>query len=264
MYTYSFSQWLLFFYIYCFLGWIIESTIVSYTQKKLVNRGYLKGPILPIYGFGSIIVLFVTLPYRNNFFLIYFLGMISATILEYFSGWLMENTLKIKYWDYTNERFNLHGRICLSSSLFWGVLSLVLTILIHSPAEKFVLNIKNTNSIVAIISIIFIIDFIYSTYNAINLNKLFIFTTKIKAEIEEIYDKLKDSNIAPNKYDTDNLKLKLSELKTEYLTITEKFKISYERLIKSYPRAYSKIINNPIKDIKNRFISFVNEYKKDE
>jgi uncharacterized membrane protein len=142
MYTYSFIQWLLFFYIYCFLGWIIESTIVSFSEKKLVNRGYINGPFLPIYGFGAIAVLFVTLPIKNNIFLIYIFGMVSATLLEYFTGWLMETTLKMKYWDYTTDKFNLNGRICLRSSLFWGVLSLTLTLLIHNPIEYLVFKVS--------------------------------------------------------------------------------------------------------------------------
>lgn len=97
MYSYSLIQWILFFYIYCFLGWIIESTIVSVTRKKLVNRGFLIAPMLPLYGTGAILILFVSLPVKDNIFLVYFFGMIAATILEYFTGWLMETLLKMKY-----------------------------------------------------------------------------------------------------------------------------------------------------------------------
>ena len=264
MYTYTLLQWLLIFYVYCFLGWCIESTIVSFNQKKLVNRGYIKGPLLPIYGFGAIVVLFVTLPIRNNIVLIYLLGMISATILEYFAGWLMEITLKMKYWDYSNERFNFQGKICLTSSLFWGVLSVVLTLLIHSPIEKLILSINNIFPLVLIISVIFISDFLYSTYRAISLNKLLVFIKTMTAEIEDIYSKLKESAKLPNKYDVERLKINLKDLKSEYSLLTDKFKTSYEGLTKSYPKAYSKIINNPLKDIKNKFFKLVSDYKKDE
>ena len=119
---YNIYQWFIFFYIYCFLGWCIESTIVSFENKKLINRGFLSGPLLPIYGLGAVLVLFITLPFRNNLFAVYFVGMIAATILEYFTGWLMETIFKVRYWDYSYYKIQYKGRICLVCSLFWGVL----------------------------------------------------------------------------------------------------------------------------------------------
>ena len=260
MYTYSFVQWLLFFYVYCFLGWIIESTIVSFSEKKIVNRGYNKGPILPIYGFGAIAVLLVTLPIKSNVFLIYLLGMVSATILEYFTGWLMETTLKMKYWDYTKDKFNLNGRICLRSSLFWGVLSLVLTLLIHSPIEELILKINNIYPLTISITVLFIIDFTYSTYKIFSLNRLLTFINKVKTEIEDMYVQFKGTTKLPDKYNTDYIKNKFIELNL----LIDKYKISNESLSKAYPKAYSKIFNNPLKDLKSKLIKIVDDYKKDE
>lgn len=260
MYTYSFVQWLLFFYVYCFLGWIIESTIVSFSEKKIVNRGYNKGPLLPIYGFGAIAVLFVTLPIKSNIFLIYLFGMVSATILEYFTGWLMETTLKMKYWDYNKDNFNLNGRICLRSSLFWGVLSLVLTLLIHSPIEELILKIYNIYPLTIMISVLFFIDFTYSTYKIFSLNKLLTFINKVKTEIEDMYVQFKGTTKLPDKYNTDYLKNKFIELNL----LIDKYKVSHESLNKAYPRAYSKIFNNPLKDLKSKLIKIVDDYKKDE
>lgn len=259
MYTYSFIQWLLFFYIYCFLGWIIESTIVSFSEKKLVNRGYINGPFLPIYGFGAISVLFVTLPIKNNIFLIYIFGIVSATLLEYFTGWLMETTLKMKYWDYTTDKFNLNGRICLRSSLFWGVLSLILTLLIHTPIEYVVFKINNINSLTIIISLLFIIDFTYSTYKILSLNKLLTFINRAKTEIEDLYVQFKETTILPDKYNPDYFKNKLTELSI----LIDKYKVSHEGLIKAYPRAYTKIFNNPLKDLKSKLLKFVDDYRND-
>ena len=113
MYTYNLFQWILLFYIYCFLGWCVESTIVSTREKRFINRGFLKGPFLPIYGTGTILILFVSLPLIDHPILVYIAGLISTTILEYFTGWLMETLFKIKYWDYTDDKFNYKGRICL-------------------------------------------------------------------------------------------------------------------------------------------------------
>lgn len=260
MYTYNFIQWLLFFYIYCFLGWIIESTIVSFSEKKLVNRGYINGPFLPIYGFGAIVVLFVTLPIKHNIFLIYIFGMVSATLLEYFTGWLMETTLKMKYWDYTTDKFNLNGRICLRCSLFWGFLSLILTLLIHNPIEYLIFRINNIYPLTIIISIIFIIDFAYSTYKIFSLNKLLTFINRAKIEIEDLYIQFKGATKLSSKYNSDYLKDKLSELSI----LIDKYKISHEGLIKAYPRAYTKIFNNPLKDLKSKLLKIIDDYRKDE
>lgn len=122
---------MLFFYIYCFLGWLWESTYVSVRRREWVNRGFMHGPFLPIYGSGAIVILFTTLAFRENLWMIYLLGMISATILEYFTGAAMEKLFHVRYWDYTGHRFNLKGRVCLSVSLGWGLFSVLLVKFIH-------------------------------------------------------------------------------------------------------------------------------------
>lgn len=131
--SYSVLQWLLFFYIYCFIGWCFESAYVSLKKRRFVNRGFLKLPMLPIYGSGAIAILIVTIPVRDNLWLVWLFGMISATLLELVTGAVMELLFKVKYWDYSNQKFNYKGYICLSSSIAWGFLSLLLTEVIHEP-----------------------------------------------------------------------------------------------------------------------------------
>lgn len=254
MFTYSFTTWIFIFYIYCFLGWIIESSIVSIRTKTLVNRGFLKIPMLPIYGFGSVMMLFVSLPIKDKPILIYFVGMIAATILEYISAVLIENIFKIKYWDYTEDKFNFQGRICLESSLFWGVLSVALTLFIHKPVENFVLSLK-TNTIyiiVFIISIIFIIDFIISTKNALDFNKLLSFIYKIKTETENL--KLQIENKSK---DYKTLIPKVEKLNKDYQEIFIKLKNRYSNMLISYPRAKSLIFNDTFKNLKNKYKEFM-------
>ena len=82
MYVYTMGQWLLFFFLYCFLGWVWESCYVSAKQRQWVNRGFLHGPMLPIYGFGAVIILWATLPVRQSLPLIFLLGTLAATVLE--------------------------------------------------------------------------------------------------------------------------------------------------------------------------------------
>lgn len=138
MYEYSLQQWMMFFFIYCFLGWVWESCYVSAKKRKWVNRGFLHGAWLPIYGSGAIAVLLLTLPVKENLFAVYVVGMIGATILEYITGAVMERIFHVRYWDYSNQKWNLHGYICLTSSVAWGFFSVGLIRYIHHPIEDLV------------------------------------------------------------------------------------------------------------------------------
>ena len=97
MYQYSIIEWLFFFYLYCFCGWIFESTFVSLKSRKFVNRGFMRGPFLPIYGSGAIMMLVVSMPFQDNIFLTYIAGCIGATALELVTGELMEALFKVRY-----------------------------------------------------------------------------------------------------------------------------------------------------------------------
>ena len=139
MHVYTTGQWVLLFFFYCFCGWVWESCYVSLCQRRWVNRGFLHGPLLPIYGSGAIIILFVTLPVEDSLFLIWLLGMLAATALEYATGAAMEALFKVRYWDYSHQPCNLHGYICLTSSLAWGAFSILLVRVLHPPFEDLVL-----------------------------------------------------------------------------------------------------------------------------
>ena len=135
---YTTQQWLLYFYVYCFLGWIFESCYVSFRKKQWVNRGFLHGPFLPIYGSGAVMMLFVSEPFKDNLILTYFAGVVGATLLELVTGAAMEALLKVRYWDYSNQKFNYKGYICLSSSVAWGFLTILMNEVFH-PAILHVL-----------------------------------------------------------------------------------------------------------------------------
>ncbi|MBD5544731.1 MAG: hypothetical protein HDR01_10970 [Lachnospiraceae bacterium] len=160
MYTYNLIQWLMFFYIYCFFGWCFESTYVSLKNRKPVNRGFLNGPYLPLYGSGAISVLFAALPFRENLVWVYIAGAVTATLLEYVTGVVMEAVFKVRYWDYSNQKFNFQGHICLSSTIAWGFLSLAMVFGFHKPVERLILSFKPDalNLVVLIVSVIMASD----------------------------------------------------------------------------------------------------------
>ena len=130
------SQWMLVFYIYCFFGWCFESTYVSvFCLHRWVNRGFLTGPALPLYGSGALVILLATSPVRGSVWLTGLVGMAACTLLEYVTGVAMEAIFKVRYWDYSDKRFNFQGHICLQSSLAWGVLSVLVVNVIHPPIQ---------------------------------------------------------------------------------------------------------------------------------
>ena len=135
MYHYTMIQWLFFFYFYCFFGWCFESTVVSLKQKKLVNRGFMRGPFLPLYGSGAIMMLVVSMPFQDNIVMVYLAGCVGATVLEYLTGVAMEALFKVRYWDYSHKKFNFQGHICLTSTLAWGFLTILMTGYVHKYVE---------------------------------------------------------------------------------------------------------------------------------
>lgn len=127
-----------FFVLYSLLGWIIESVFHTVWEKKLVNRGFLNGPFIPIYGFGSLLVLFVLLPFKEHWYLVFPVSIILTTTIEYFTGWAMEKIFLNRWWDYSQFPLNLHGRICALFSLGWGFLCLLLVYVIDPLVRRLV------------------------------------------------------------------------------------------------------------------------------
>lgn len=161
---------------------------MSVLKGKWVNRGFMRGPFLPIYGSGAIIVLIFTLPYRDNAVAVFFMGMISATILEYFTGVAMEKLFHVRYWDYSKNKFNVNGHICLSSSLAWGVFSVILTLYAHNPIEHWVLCINSNllEFLVFILTVYISIDMAESVREALNLKEMLMSLEENNAEFRRI------------------------------------------------------------------------------
>lgn len=188
MYTYAWYHWLTFFYIYCFFGWIFESTYVSLKKHHFVNRGFLRLPMLPLYGTGAVMMLWVSLPVKNNLFLVYCSGVVAATLLEYVTGYVMERLFKVRYWDYSNQKFNIHGYICLTSSIAWGFLTILMTEVIHKPIEHLVLNLPPVLEwcLLGAVSGCFVMDTIQSTKEALGLAKALESVAKLRADLEDM------------------------------------------------------------------------------
>lgn len=192
MYHYSVIQWLFFFYFYCFVGWCIESTYVSVHQKRLVNRGFMRGPFLPLYGSGGIMMLVVSMPFQEHLILVYIAGCIGATILEYVTGVTMEALFKVRYWDYSDKKFNFQGHICLGTSLAWGLLTILMTRLVHKPVEHLVLMIPATmlTIVTLVLTVVIACDFALSFKAAMDLRDILVMMEKARDELAHIQKRL--------------------------------------------------------------------------
>ena len=193
MHAYYLPQWVLFFFIYSFIGWVWESCYVSVRKRRWVNRGFMHGPMLPLYGSGAIVVLVSTIGVRENAALIFLLGMMAATVLEYFTGAAMERLFHVRYWDYSNQKLNLHGYICVTSSLCWGFFSVLLVRVVHVPVETAVLRIPQTVSEGAalVLSVAAAVDLTQSFNEAMDLKRILSQLEESREQIRKLQEKLK-------------------------------------------------------------------------
>ena len=187
MYSYTFRQWLSFFYLYCIFGWCFESAYVSLKQLRPVNRGFLKGPWLPLYGSGAVLVLLITMPFDQHPVAVYIAGLIGATLLELVTGEAMVRLFKVRYWDYSNQHFQYKGHICLSSSIVWGFFSVMMVYVVQPQVERFVfwLNSEFVSVMTFLITVCMVYDFTGAFRKAMDLRKLLDQAEQILQELEQ-------------------------------------------------------------------------------
>jgi len=181
------------FVIYAFLGWVYESSYVSINKKTLVNRGFLNGPIIPIYGAGATLIYISFWQYREQYLLIFVGGMILATLLEYFTSLLMELLFHAKWWDYSHIKFNYHGRVCLSVSLFWGVLSFCIIEFVQPHMVDVLNRIPKTYGqyIAYVILVLITCDLTFTVIHTLQLNKMLSDLQRIKQEFMDYIESTK-------------------------------------------------------------------------
>lgn len=162
----AFVPWILYFFVYAFIGYLLEIALCSLRDQKLTNRGFLFGPILPVYGFGMLAVLVATLPVRENLTGTFLVAMLVCSVLEYFTSWAMEKLFGLKWWDYSqSDRWNLNGRICARNCLAFGITGCLIVNQIHPVVERFITSLDAAQTILAIILLaLFLLDFVASLY----------------------------------------------------------------------------------------------------
>ena len=158
--TYGNTMDFLYLMIYSFLGWACESAYISIGRKKLVNSGFMHGPFCPIYGFGALFVILLISRLETNPLLVFLLGVIITSVIEYFTSWLLEMLFHVMWWDYSQRKFNLHGRICLAGAVTFGVMGTLICHFVHPPLEQAILSLPYKTACIVAGSLftVFIVD----------------------------------------------------------------------------------------------------------
>ena len=137
-------QFLWIFFVYAFLGWCTEVSYAALRTGKFVNRGFLNGPVCPIYGCGVVVVLVGLTPLKGNFVLLFLGSVVLTSVLELATGFVLEKLFRQRWWDYSDKPFNLGGSICLEFSIMWGFACLFVVDILHPSIEFFIRLIPHT------------------------------------------------------------------------------------------------------------------------
>lgn len=258
MFGYNGAQWLFFFYFYCLAGWCFESVYVSLKSHKWVNRGFMRGPFLPLYGSGAIMMLVVSRPFADNIWLTYIAGVIGATALEYVTGVTMEALFKVRYWDYSQRFLNFQGHICLRSSLTWGLFTVLMTRVIHQPIEKMMYMIPGhmLYYMTVILTVYIVADFTLSFKAALDLRDILVKIMKVREELERIQKRL-DVFIAFNNDEKEQRRIdrgERRELRVNELSasLEQRFAAVKEALL-SKPSDYGESAKEEIAELRGKF-----------
>lgn len=170
--VYVVCSWFLLFLLYSILGYIIEVISVSIHAKKLVfNRGFLIGPYLPIYGFGSLIMVLFLTRYENDLLALFVMSAFLCTLLEYVTSLIMEKIFQLRWWDYSDRKFNINGRVCLDNALLFGLGGILVVKVIH-PALSWVVYQPSSTVIIVLaicLFVVFLLDVVESSYITVRL-----------------------------------------------------------------------------------------------
>lgn len=261
MQSYHLTQWVLFFFIYSFIGWVWECCFVSVRKRRWVNRGFMYGPMLPIYGFGALAVLISTIRVRDSIPLIFLFGMVGATLLEYVTGAVMERLFNVKYWDYSNQKFNLNGYICLTSSLGWGLFSVLLVKFVHVPIEGAVLKIPTiiAEGIAFVLTVAAAVDVTQSFNDAMDLKRILAQLEESKKQIRKIQEKLK---VASEEF-VEDYRQRAGEFVEDYRRRVEEHVEDYRGRAEEMEEDYKKLAEEHMDSYRQRAEEMVEGYKEE-
>lgn len=255
-----FSQLFLLFIVYSFFGWIGEVIHALLKEKKWVNRGFLYGPLCPIYGFGGLAIYVLLAPFNNSYVILFITSALVTTTIEYIGSFLLEKLFNTKWWDYSNQPFNIHGRVCLAYGLLFGLAGTLIVHFVQPFVISTIISIpeKLLSVLTTIIFAVFVTDLFFTIRSLINFHA---YLTKLKEFTESVQFHIKNEEWIANK-SVENLfeeiKLAYSDKKEHVMHyIVEKidsFKQQHylqKRFFDKFPSMTSKVYGQQLKEIKN-------------
>lgn len=251
---------ILYFFVYGFLGWCTEVIFAAFKQHRFVNRGFLNGPICPIYGVGVTLVIACLEAFQSNLLLLYISSVILVTVLEGVTGWAMDKLFHNKWWDYSKLPFNIGGYVCLLFSLIWGVACVFIVYFVHPLIHQVLSLIPHTAGIalIAILGIALLSDMIVTTSAIVKFNQylellkhitdeLHAISNQVGAELyQNVMHVLDMQESSRQKLDdvklevSEEIRMQIVELKTRAQNLGEKVPKPARRLLKAFPKLESR------------------------
>jgi len=264
-----------YFAIYAFLGWCVEVAYAALNSGKFVNRGFLNGPVCPIYGFGVVFIIAFLTPIENNFFVLFIGAVFITSFIEYMTGFVLEKVFHHRWWDYSDEPFNIRGYICLKFSLIWGIASIFIIKVVHTVIYDVVRLIPNLVGIIfiAIIIISFLIDFISAVQTVLKLNvrlrKIDEISVEMRNKSDILAKEISKNTIELKKlYDENSVEFKqkheasIIEIKNKYEKESAELKVKYDKLT-ARRHIFQRRVLKAFPNIKsNRYFGALEELKK--
>ncbi|MEQ8199925.1 MAG: putative ABC transporter permease [Syntrophomonadaceae bacterium] len=237
-----------YFVLYSFLGWIMETAYAAWDEGHFVNRGFLNGPFCPVYGFGMVSLVVAMQPFLDNLPLL-FLGVVVLTsVLEYITGWFLELIFHHKWWDYSNRRFNVQGRICLRFSLYWGFGGILLLKVVHPRIEELVNRIPADigTGLLAAAALYLTADLIHTLVSLASLKSRLAEMHHFAQEARETLELLKYSS-------QEVMEERLEELRARYHHLWDRLSLGGDRLMKAFPNLRKLRLDYRLKDLLDNF-----------
>ena len=172
------------FILFSMIGYVADLIFCAIIDKRITNRGFFCGPIIPIYGVGSLALIWILKPFMHNVFLVILLGMVVTGAIEYITSYVLEKIFHNKWWDYSEEKFNINGRICLKNLICFGLGSPIILYILNPYITDFLLQVKDEvlMGTAIVLFIIFVLDVVYSCLVAYNLRNRIIIVEDLKNE----------------------------------------------------------------------------------
>lgn len=186
----------IYFFFYSALGWLVESIYCSIAAGKIINRGFLTGPICPIYGTGAVVMTLVLAPLKEYPILVFIVGLVVCDIVEFATSYIMEKLFHARWWDYSNKWLNIQGRICFRHSMYWGIASVLFIYFVHpNIGEKIFSDMpaKYLYIILAVILVIFVFDLANAVRKAMDIKAMMDKLKKLRDNITAKYEESSES-----------------------------------------------------------------------